>query len=245
MVLTVSDLSFKILKELTLPLFIERLMKEKSGKNPIVQLILGHKDFKEEYLSEENERYRKEAAQGQHPKVLIISCSDSRVNPVIVNHINLGQVFSIQNVANTVPPYQPGKLGAGSHHGTSAAIEFAVLGLSVEHIIVYGHSGCGGIRSLIEGELPFKPTFVDQWVRILDAAKQNVQRDFPDATVDEQCHHCEREGVKVSLKNLLTFPWVKERVDNHTLQLHGWHFDIPTGDITRFDEKKNIFLKLD
>ncbi|ODN42103.1 carbonic anhydrase [Piscirickettsia litoralis] len=209
-------------------------------RDPIDQLILGHKDFKERYLDQENEAYRQEAAKGQKPKVLIVSCSDSRVNPMIVNHINLGQVFSIQNVANTVPPYQPD----AAYHGTSSAIEYAVLGLKVEHIIVFGHSGCGGVRSLVEGKLPFEPTFVHQWVSILADAKQSVQQDFPNATIDEQCHHCEREGVKVSLKNLLTFPWIKEGVQSQALQLHGWHFDIPTGDITRFDEQENHFVKL-
>src|SRR5690349_16674957 len=112
----------------------------------ITSLIKGYKNFYRKYNSEKYHDYRQQAVLGQAPKVMVIACSDSRVHPSIVMQSGLGEVFQVCNVANLVPPYRPDK---GTHHSTSAALEFAVGTLGVEHIVVMGHSGCGGIKSLI------------------------------------------------------------------------------------------------
>ncbi len=131
-------------------------------------------------------------------------------------------MFIVRNVANLVPPYEPDS----HYHGTSAAIEFAVRVLNVEHIVVLGHSHCGGIRCLCEGREDAEDwEFVDGWMFIVEQAR--------DDCLEGEAHlrHVEREAVKLSLANLLTFPWVNRRVENGRLKLHGWWFDLEAGEL--------------
>lgn len=205
------------------------------------RLIAGYRDFHEHYQGPEYDDYRRQAAKGQSPKIMFISCSDSRVNPSIVMRAELGDMFVVSNVANIVPPYRPGK---GTHHSTSSALEFAVGTLQVEHIVVMGHSGCGGIRALVDGAplaLDGEYSFIRQWVEILAAARAKVNH----LPAEERHTACEREGLKISLSNLRSFPWVRERCDDGRLQLHAWHFDIPSGEISAYDEALDRFEPLD
>jgi len=209
--------------------------------NSIADLINGYKRFYRKYNNEKYNEYREQAAHGQAPKAMVIACSDSRVHPSIVMQSGLGEVFQVCNVANIVPPYRPDK---GTHHSTSSALEFAVGTLGVEHIVIMGHSGCGGIQSLIDGApvaLDGEYSFIKQWVEIIAQAKKKVAN-IPDKK--ERYHACELEGLKISLKNLASFPWIAERVGQGKLALHAWHFDIASGVILAYDEKTNTFSPL-
>jgi carbonic anhydrase len=131
----------------------------------------------------------------------------------------------VRNVSNLVPPYAP-DLG---NHGTSAALEFAVTVLQVSRIVVLGHSQCGGIRALVRGPTSRDGDFIASWMAIAKSARARVC-DAPEAPpeFDALCDQCERESIRVSLANLLTFPWIKSRVDEGTLKLAGLHFNVQT-----------------
>jgi len=188
----------------------------------IDRLIAGFKSFRETYYDGQPDFYRSLVEKGQRPDVMVIACSDSRVSPSIIAKAEPGELFIVRNVANLVPPYEPDS----HYHGTSAAIEFAVRDLNVEHIIVLGHSHCGGIRCLCEGhEETGNREFIDGWMSIVEQARD----DSLDG--EAQHRHVEREAVKVSLGNLLTFPWVKRRVEDGRLKLHGWWFDLEVGQL--------------
>lgn len=210
-------------------------------KKNLNRLIAGYREFHQDYSGPEYDAYRQYAKQGQSPKVMVISCSDSRVSPSIVMRADLGDIFLVCNVANIVPPYRPGK---GTHHSTSSALEFAVGTLGVEDIVVMGHSGCGGIRALIDGApvaLDGEYSFIRQWVEIIKEAGRKVAH-LPEK---ERYTECEREALKISLANLSTFPWIAEKMASGALSTHAWHFDIPTGDIHAYDEDANQFRPLD
>ncbi len=210
-------------------------------QDPIQKLVRGYRNFYERYTSDEYAANRKANASGQSPKVMVISCSDSRSNPILLTNAKLGEIFHVANVANVVPPYKPER---NSHHSTSAAIEFAVNALQVEHIIVLGHSNCGGIRALVNGLPPElmgdEYSFIVPWVSILKDAAASVAH-LPKA---EQCACCEQEGVKLSLKNLETFPWIAQRIQDGSLKIHGWYFEVGTGILHEFDENENNFVKI-
>ena len=186
----------------------------------IDRLILGFKSFRETYYEEQPDFYRLLVEKGQKPEIMVIACSDSRVNPSILAKADPGELFIVRNVANLVPPYKPDS----NYHGTSAAIEFAVRNLNVQHIIVLGHSHCGGIRFLCESRKgDEKREFIESWMSIVEQARD-------DGLAGEAQHRqAEREAVKVSLSNLLSFPWVKDRVEDEQLKLLGWWFDLKAG----------------
>lgn len=207
-------------------------------------LISGYKKFRQNYLSSKFEANRQELSKGQNPKVMIISCSDSRVNPAVLTHAGLGEIFSVSNVANLVPPYKEGK---ETHHSTSAAIEFAVNSLKVEHIIIMGHSSCGGIQSLMSGvhkEHEDTYSFIEPWMEIAHDAKEKVLSEHPNADKDEKEHLCEKEALLISLNNLNGFPWVKKGKAKGTLKTHAWYYDISAGDISFWDDDMQKFTFL-
>lgn len=187
-------------------------------QTPIDRLVAGFRGFHALYYEQRPERIRDLVEVGQNPKVLMIACSDSRVDPAIVTNAEPGELFIVRNVANLVPPYAPD----GNYHGTSAALEYAVRDLKVEHIVVLGHSHCGGIRALMdstEGDITERE-FIGPWVSICKCAGETEDSDA-----------VERGAIKGSLTNLMSFPWVKERVDAGNLSLHGWWFDIEKGNL--------------
>ena len=139
---------------------------------------------------------------------------------------NPGDIFVIRNVANLVPVNEPD----GKSHGTSAAMEFAVKHLNVKHIIVLGHSQCGGIKTLMEGEhFSSEYSFVDPWMGIAKNARLSVLEKHKDKSFEEQCSYCEKISIEISLNNLMTFPWIKEKYESGELNIHGWYFNIKTG----------------
>ena len=171
--------------------------------------------------------YKKLIRDGQSPKILMVACSDSRVDPSVIFDANPGEIFMIRNVASLVPPCAPDE----HCHGTSAALEFGVLGLDVEHLIVLGHGHCGGIDALLRSahKSDSKTEFVEPWLSCVIGARDKVLREMSDASSAQKARSLEYETVRQSVRNLRTFPWVDDRVRNGELSLHGWHFDIAEG----------------
>lgn len=190
------------------------------------KLLEGYERFRSGYWQEHKDRYSTLARDGQSPPAMVIACADSRVAPEMIFDCTPGEIFVVRNVSALVPPYAPD----GKQHGTSAAVEFAVTALNVRSIMVLGHSSCGGVRALMKGP-EGGGDFVDAWMAIATTARQRVC-DAPDTTnadFEAQCAACEHEVVRVSLANLLTFPWIKERVLDGRLTLAGLHFNVETG----------------
>ncbi len=186
-------------------------------------LIAGYRRFRETQWPERRATFESLAQAGQSPRALVVACSDSRVDPAMIFAAGPGELFVVRNVANLVPPYAPDSRA----HATSAALEFGVRVLEVPHLVVMGHAMCGGIRALLEGAPSEASDFLPPWMRIAEPARRRTLECRP---ADPQAT-CEREGVKLSLQNLLTFPWIAERVDAGRLRLHGAIFDIRTGEL--------------
>lgn len=205
----------------------------------IARMLDGYRAFRENMPDDHQERLHAMVEAGQHPKAAVIACSDSRVDPALVFRAEPGDIFMIRNVANLVPPMEE----EGTFHGTSASLEFAVLGLDVPNIIVLGHAHCGGIHAMIRGEEATKDgyKFVPGWVSILSSAHRRVLATMPDASIEETQRACERNAVLVSLENLTTFPWIRERMAAKTLKLHGWFFDIETAQLEIYNSKVGNF----
>ena len=191
-------------------------------------LIAGYRRFRAGTWQAERSRFEALSRLGQRPRALIIACSDSRTDPQMVFNARPGELFVVRNVANIVPPYGPDD----KPHGVSSAIEFAVRSLQVREIVVLGHGMCGGIRALLEGAPNEVSDFVGQWVRIAEPARVRAMA----APLDQRQSVCEHEAVRLSLANLLTFPWIKDAVDAGHITLHGCFFDIRFGMLERLGE---------
>lgn len=212
---------------------------------PIYRLMAGFRRFKEKYFLQndpEHSLYHRLASSGQTPKTLLIGCSDSRVDPAILTGASPGDLFVVRNVANLVPPCETSAVG---FHGTSSAIEFAVVNLKVENIIILGHRQCGGIRALMRGSSSDTATFVEQWMSIAEEARDTVLKEHGQADEETQCRWAEMESVKVSLKNLRTFPFVKEAIDNRQMNVIGVYFDLELGQLWEFDDDSQQFRQLE
>jgi carbonic anhydrase len=192
----------------------------------IPHFLSGFKRFQKTYFCPENAFYD-ELVHGQQPKVLTIACCDSRVDPAILMNCQPGDMFVVRNVANIVPPYEA---GAGLR-GVCAALEYGVAYLGVEHIIVLGHSGCGGIKALMAPDHEKIGEFISPWVGIVEGALQRVEDDFFDEPASVKQRACEMASILISLENLLTFPWIKTKIEDQTLHLHGWYFDMGKGEL--------------
>lgn len=203
------------------------------------RLIEGFRRFRATYFEENRQMFESLAQEGQQPKVLLIGCCDSRVDPGLIFGAQPGEMFVLRNVANLVPPYEETK----TYHGTSASIEFAVRKLEVEHIVVLGHAGCGGVRVLIEDGAADGTDFVRPWMDIARTARDRALALTLSSgdSIESARTICEKETVAISLANLMTFPWVRERLENHTLTLHGWWFNLELGELYRLDPVTNAF----
>jgi carbonic anhydrase len=191
------------------------------------QLITGYRKFRETVWPERRAAYEALAEHGQAPLAMVIACSDSRLDPSLIFGAPPGGLFVVRNVANLVPPYQPD----AAYHGTSAALEFAVRSLEVPDIVVMGHALCGGVAALLHGVPDTLSDFVSAWMHIAARARQRVVASGLDETAMRVA--CEHETVRVSLENLLTFPWIAEAVRDGRLRLHGAFYQISTGVLER------------
>ncbi len=188
-------------------------------------LIAGYRRFRAGTWRSERSRFEELSRLGQRPRALVIACSDSRTDPQMVFNAAPGELFVIRNVANLAPPYGPDD----KPHGISAAIEFAVRGLRVREIVVMGHAMCGGIRALLNGAPAEVSDFVGQWVRIAEPARMRAMK----APAERRQEICEHEAVRLSLDNLMTFPWIEAAVTAGELKLYGCFFDIRYGVLER------------
>ena len=205
----------------------------------IHDLINGYQDFYKKYFSSGDTLY-KELKQGQSPKTLMIACSDSRVDPSIVTDARPGDIFVIRNVANLVPAY----VSDHGYHGVSAALEFAVRVLEVDNIIVMGHSQCAGIRTLMSPHTLEQTDFIGNWIEIAKSAKEKTLLDATDPEDPNLLHICEQEAIQLSLANLMSFPWIKERVQAKTLTLYGWYFSVTDGSLRQLNTETNTFERI-
>jgi carbonic anhydrase len=202
------------------------------------ELIEGFRRFRARHFAEDDALYRQLATQGQTPKFLIVACCDSRVDPAIVLDCAPGDLFVVRNVANLVPPAE----GHAGHHGTTAALEYGVRFLGVRHIIVLGHAQCGGIRALMEGiGIDDPESFIKDWMKLAESARISVENEMADAEPEKRIRACEQHAIGVSLQNLMTFPWVRDRVNNGSLFLHGWYFDIEQGQLLQYSPANGTF----
>ena len=196
-------------------------------------LVQRYHGWKATTYSENRTWYRRLATEGQRPRAMVISCCDSRVHVTSIFGADQGEFFIHRNIANLVPPYQPD----GNQHGTSAAIEYAVTALKVAHVIVLGHSSCGGVAgcaAMCRGEAPElekKDSFVGRWMDILRPTFDSVSS-IKDKR--EQERQLEKLAVVTSLENLMTFPWLKEAVEKDELSLHGLWTDIGEGGLEHY-----------
>jgi carbonic anhydrase len=207
--------------------------------DPISKVTAGFKQLRGGRFEEQRGTYETLVDEGQRPKVALIACSDSRVDPTIVLQADPGDLFIVRNVANLVPPFEEG----GEYHGTSAALEFAVQNLEVDHLIVLGHAHCGGIRSMFEEreDGADDSQFVVPWMSLVRSAYLRVQGTMPDATIEEKARVCEQSAVLVSLENLMTFPSIRDRVSDGRLRLHGWYIDIRSCSLHVYDPIQQHF----
>lgn len=212
------------------------------SKKEILRLMAGFRKFREKYFANEHPLYQRlSSGTGQTPKTLIIGCSDSRVDPAIITSASPGELFIVRNVANLVPPYERGGV-----HGVSAAIEFAVVNLKVENIIVLGHRQCGGIRALMLNDQQVQShSFVDNWVGIAKDAKLRVFEKYGHESEENLCRHGELESIVTSLNNLKTFPFVEEAIKDRDLALMGIYFDLEQGQLLEYVEKVDSFKNID
>lgn len=206
-------------------------------------LIAGFHRFREEHFTDDDAFYRQLVQDGQTPKILVVACCDSRVDPALVLNCAPGDLFVIRNVANLVPPAESRDSG---RHGTSAALEYGIRILGVEHIIVLGHAHCGGIRSLLNGDgtAGAQGTYINSWMKLAAEAKYKVQSEMQNMTLEELERACEQQAILGSLENLMTFDWVREGVVAGTLELHGWYFDIEHGQLLRYDPDAQSFKEV-
>jgi carbonic anhydrase len=198
--------------------------------------------FKQRHFLPNAEQYEELATYGQSPEAMIISCSDSRVDPETIFGAKPGELFVARNIANLVPPYEVG----GGFHGVSTAIEFAVLNLGVKRIIVMGHSGCGGVKAALDQSkaIQTEAKFISRWMSMLDEARLGVLATHQMRPEAEKLRALEKEGIKTSIANLRTFPFISEREDRGLLTLHGAYFDIGSGTLSVLDHSRNEFFCL-
>ena len=190
-------------------------------------LLAGYQQFfTQNFVDHPNPIYTQLAEEGQAPRVMVLSCSDSRVDPATITQAGPGEIFACRNVANLVPPYHRAD---GMEHGTVSALEYGVCNLGVEHLVVMGHTHCGGIRALMEQVRFDDNSFVPAWLAVAEEARAQVSEAMAGASLDDQAAQCEKVAIAVSLNNLLTYPWIEERVRADTLTLHGWRFNIHSG----------------
>jgi len=204
----------------------------------LYRLIAGFKRFREKY-SLSNERL---ATIGQTPKTLLIGCSDSRVDPAIMTGASPGELFVVRNVANLVPPCEPSAIG---FHGTSSALEFAVVNLKVENIIILGHRQCGGIRALMNGITTDESSFIGQWMKIAAEVPTRVNNEHPNLEKDHRYRIAEMEALKVSFKNLQTFPFVKQAIDERQMNVLAVYYDLEQGLLWEFDSTTQQFKQIE
>jgi carbonic anhydrase len=190
-------------------------------------LIDRYKNWKSNEYSKNEVQLRKLASSGQSPSTMVISCCDSRIHATSIFGADEGEFFIHRNIANLVPQYSPD----GENHGTSAAIEYAIKELKVQHLIILGHKDCGGIKNgyhIHSNSANPKYEFINKWLSILLPAYNKIQKDISER---KQINQLEQESIKVSINNLFSFPFIKNAIDENNLSIHGLIHDIGSGNL--------------
>jgi carbonic anhydrase len=202
------------------------------------RLTKGYRSFLGGRFTSERARYQSLAATGQRPSIMVIGCVDSRVSPEVIFDAAPGELLVARNVANLVPRYEP---EGSQQHGTSAALEFAVRALRVAHIVVLGHAFCGGIKAFASDDAPLTSSdFIGRWMRQIEPAAEAIGP--RDKEVEEgYLRRLEFASVELSLKNLMTFPFVKSAVDEGALHLHGAYFGVASGRLLVRNDTTGVF----
>lgn len=207
----------------------------------IAEFLSGFERFQKRYFGE-GESVFTQLRHGQNPRALVLACCDSRTDPAILFNAAPGEIFVTRNVANLVPPYND----RAKLPGIQADLEFAVKDLDVDRIIIMGHSGCGGIAALLEGDeaAAAKHEFIGAWVSIAAPAREQVLREHAGKPHAVQAKACGQTSVTFTLQNLMTYPWIRQRVEAGTLTLHGWYFDLHEGELLGYSPKTAKFEPL-
>lgn len=201
------------------------------------RLVSGYKSFRDSRFPTEQSRFKCLAETGQQPEIMIIGCCDSRVSPEVIFDAGPGEIFVVRNVANLIPPYQPDQV----HHGTSAALEFAIVALRVKHVVVMGHGRCGGVHAALTNPAPLTSTdFIGRWMSLVTPEADRVRADAS-VPEDQKQTRLEHDVVRRSLENLMTFPCVKIRTGKGNLKLHGAWFDVGLGELHVLDPETGDF----
>ena len=200
------------------------------------------KRFKFRHFAQNIDHYEELATHGQSPDVMVVSCCDSRCDPETIFSAMPGELFVVRNVANLVPPFETG----GRFHGVSAALEFAVVKLRVKHIVIMGHSGCGGVHAALDGTAAThgETIFISRWMSMLDDARMRVLSSHQGSSRTNLRSDLEREGVKTSIANLRTFPFVSDSENKGKLALYGAYFDIASGTLSVLNQATGVFHPL-
>ncbi len=207
----------------------------------INELKEGHRYFKSVKFKQNENRFKKLVNEGQNPKALFIGCSDSRVMPAMITGSGPGDLFIVRNIGNFVPPFSPDN----DFHSTASAIEYAVSHLEVSDIIICGHSDCGAIKEcFLEHKVSDENIHTVKWLELGLPAKEIAQEELPNASLSEQREFAEKVSILFQMENLTTFPAVKRRVEDGTLFLHAWYYDLSNGEILYYDEEENDFIPL-
>lgn len=203
------------------------------------RLSAGFRRFRKQWYCEEHNIYE-DLREGQSPHALVIACSDSRVDPALLLDCRPGDLFVVRNVANLVPPYNPDS----GYHGVSAALEYAVRHLCVDTIIVMGHSHCGGIAHLMTDMDKEKSEFLSTWMHVAQDARAQANAQYPESCAEQRERACEQYAIRMSLRNLRSFPWVHSAEARGDLTIHGWYFDLAAGILFQLDETSGSFAPL-
>jgi carbonic anhydrase len=196
-----------------------------------VRILQGYQTFREKYALGDKSVMQSLSHQGQKPEIMVVACCDSRVDPALILQCDPGDLFVVRNVANIVPPYERDE----AHHGTSAALEFGIRFLEIKHLILLGHSQCGGIQALLESTDTNNNDFIDNWVSLIKSPHTKAH------DVDDYA----KLALHESYQNCLTFPWIKERMAQNKLTIDLWFFDIKEGQIFTYSTQQKKYQPLD
>lgn len=199
-------------------------------KKSFDKILRGYKQFRERYVHGDQSIMKFLSDYGQQPKIMVVACCDSRVDPALILQCDPGDLFVARNVANIIPRYEKD----GAYHGTSAALEFGIRFLKIKHLIILGHSQCGGIKALLSNTDWNENDFITKWVSLIKT----------DAIHTLDADSYAKLALNQSYENCMTFPWLQEKVGQEKLIVHLWFFDIKSGQIFTYDAQKNSYIPL-
>lgn len=201
------------------------------------KLIKGLHQFQADYFAEHHEIFE-QLAHDQHPRVLFITCSDSRVDPNLITQSEVGDIFVIRNAGNIIPPF------GAANGGEGAAVEYAIHALNIEHVVVCGHSNCGAMKGLLKmDQLETSMPLVFDWLKHAEATRRLIKENYGDRTGEELLETVIAENVLTQLENLKTYPVIHSRLHQNRLTLHGWVYHIETGEVHAYDPISHSYLE--